>query len=141
MPDLFPTSFAGAKTNRDSFLVGIDLDSLKARVADYFDAELSHDEIAHLYPAIMNTLRHFDARSTREVLLKRGGPTEAGFIKFAFRPFDIRSLYWEADTKLLNDKRADYKPHVFDGNVSLVTQQKAAKRMVAAASYFQPRVP
>ena len=124
LPDLFPTSFAGAKTNRDSFLVGIDLDSLKARVADYFDAELSHDEIAHLYPAIMNTLRHFDARSTREVLLKRGGPTEAGFIKFAFRPFDIRSLYWEADTKLLNDKRADYKPHVFDGNVSLVTQQK-----------------
>ena len=124
LPDLFPTSFAGAKTNRDSFLVDIDLDLLKARVSDYFNADLSHDEVARQYPVIMNTLRHFDARSTRDILLKRGGPTEAGFINFAFRPFDIRSLYWEADTKLLNDKRADYKYQVFDENKSLVTQQK-----------------
>ena len=124
LPDLFSTSFAGAKTNRDSFLVDIDLERLKTRVADYFDIGLSHDEIARLYPVIMNTQRHFDARSTRDVLLERGGPTEAGFINFAFRPFDVRSLYWEADTKLLNDKRADYKYQVFDGNKSLVAQQK-----------------
>ena len=124
LPDLFPTSFAGAKTNRDSFLVDIDVDLLKARISHYFNTDLSHDEIAHQYPVIMNTLRHFDARSTRDALLKRGGPTEAGFIDFVFRPFDIRSLYWEADTKLLNDKRADYRYQVFDGNKSLVTQKK-----------------
>ena len=27
--------------------------------------------------------------------------------------------YWEADTKLLNEKRPDYRPHVFDGNIWL----------------------
>ena len=124
LPDLFPISFAGAKTNRDSFLVDIDIDRLKTRIVNYFDAGLSHDEIAHRYPVIMNNLRHFDARSTRDVLLNRGGPHEDGFIKFAFRPFDTRSLYWEADTKLLNDKRADYRTQVFDGNMSLVAQQK-----------------
>ena len=124
LPDLFPASFAGAKTNRDSFLVDIDLERLRTRIADYFNPDLSHDEIARRHPAIMKTQRHFDARSTRDVLLERGGPTEAGFIKFAFRPFDVRSLYWEADTKLLNDKRADYKYQVFDGNKSLVAQQK-----------------
>ena len=124
LPDLFPASFAGAKTNRDSFLVNIDLHRLRVQIADYFNVELSHDEIASKYPVIMNTVRHFDARLTRDTLLKRGGPTETGFINFAFRPFDIRSLYWEADTKLLNDKRADYRYQVFDGNKSLVTQQK-----------------
>ena len=124
LPDLFPASFAGAKTNRDSFLVNIDLHRLRVQIADYFNVELSHDEIASKYPVIMNTARHFDARLTRDTLLKRGGPTETGFINFAFRPFDIRSLYWEADTKLLNDKRADYRYQVFDGNMSLVTQQK-----------------
>ena len=117
LPDLFPASFAGAKTNRDSFLVDIDLDRLRARVADYFNADLSHDEIARRYPVIMNTVRHFDARATRDTLLNRGGPNDAGFVKFAYRPFDIRWLYWEADTKLLNDKRADYKSHVFEGNL------------------------
>ena len=124
LPDLFPISFAGAKTNRDSFLVDIDIDRLRTRIVNYFDAGLSHDEIAQRYPVIMNDLRHFDARSTRDALLNRGGPHEDGFIKFAFRPFDIRSLYWEADTKLLNDKRADYRIQVFDGNMSLVAQQK-----------------
>ena len=117
LPDLFPTSFAGAKTNRDSFLVDIDIDRLKERVSDYFNTDLSHDEIARRYPVIMNTVRHFDARATRDTLLNRGGPKEAGFVKFAYRPFDIRWLYWEADTKLSNDKRAEYKSHVFDGNV------------------------
>ena len=127
LPDLFPSSFPGAKTNRDSFLVDIDLDRLKARIAHYFDVDLSHDEIARRYPVIMNTVRHFDARSTRDTLLRRGGPTEAGFIKFAYRPFDTRWLYWEADTKLLNDKRADFKSHLFEGNVWLSAAQHLRK--------------
>ena len=50
LPDLFPASFPGVKTSRDSFLVDIDLDRLKERIADYFDAELSDDEITRRYP-------------------------------------------------------------------------------------------
>ena len=127
MPELFPTSFAGAKTNRDPFLVDIDLDRLKARIADYFDSNLGHDEIAQSYPVIMKTVRHFDARSTRDTLLRRGGPNDGGFIRFAYRPFDTRWLYWERDTKLLNDKRADYKQEVFEGNMWLSAAQHLRK--------------
>ena len=125
--DLFPVSFPGAKTNRDSFLVDIDLDRLKARITDYFDTGLSHDQISQLYPVIMKTMRHFDARLIRDTLLARGGPNEAGFVRFVYRPFDTRWLYWEAETKLLNDKRADYKSHIFDGNVWLEARQREAK--------------
>ncbi len=127
LPDLFPASFAGAKTNRDSFLVDIDLDRLKARVADYFDASLSHDEISQRYPAIMKTVKHFDAQSTRDTLLERGGPGESGFVRFVYRPFDTRWLYWEAETKLLNDKRAKYMSHIFEGNLWLEARQRQAK--------------
>ena len=114
--DLFAISFPGAKTNRDRFLVDVDVDRLKARVRDYFNPDLSHDEIARRYPVIMKSAQHFDARLTRETLLRRGGPNEKGFIRFAYRPFDTRWLYWEAETKLLNDKRSEYKRHVFEGN-------------------------
>ena len=38
LPDLFPTSFPGVKTSRDSFVVDIDLDKLKARIQGYFDS-------------------------------------------------------------------------------------------------------
>ena len=39
LPDLFPTSFPGVKTSRDSFVVDIDLDKLKARIQAYFDSK------------------------------------------------------------------------------------------------------
>ena len=125
LPDLFPVSFPGVKTSRDGFLVDVDLDRLRARLSDYFDAGLSHEEIARRYPGAMKTTARFDARAVRDALLKRGGPDEAGFIRFAYRPFDNRWLYWEAETKLLDEKRADYRPHVCEGNLWLVLQNKA----------------
>ena len=96
LPDLFPTSFPGVKTSRDSFVVDIDLDKLKPRIQAYFDSN--------------------------EV--QRTGPDEAGFVRYAYRPFDIRWLYWEEDSELLDRPRPDYKPHIFDGNLALVSQQK-----------------
>ena len=121
LPDLFPKSFPGVKTSRDAFLIDTDLDRLRERVADYFNSELSHDEIARLYPAVMRTAARFDARAVRDALLKRGGPTDSGFVRYAYRPFDIRWLYWEAETKLLDEKRTGYRPHVFAGNLWLST--------------------
>ena len=124
LPDLFPVSFPGVKTSRDGFLVDTDLDRLRARVADYFDTDLSHEEIARRYPGVMKTTARFDARAVRDALRARGGPDEAGFVRFTYRPFDNRWLYWDVDSGLLDRPRPDYKPHVFEENVWLVTQQK-----------------
>ena len=124
LPDLFPVSFPGVKTSRDGFLVDVDLARLRARVADYFDARVSHEEIARRYPGAMKTTARFDARAVRDALLARGGPNDGGFVRFAYRPFDTRWLYWEADGSLLDRPRPDYRPHVFEGNLWLVTQQK-----------------
>ena len=66
----------------------------------------------------------FDARAIREALLARGGPLKGGFIRFAYRPFDTRWLYWEAGGGLLDRPRPDYRRHVLDRNLFLVTQQK-----------------
>ena len=118
LPDLFPVSFPGVKTSRDGFLVDTDLDRLRARVGDYFDTALSHEEIGRRYPKVMKSTAGFDAPAVRDALLKLGGPDEAGFIRFAYRPFDNRWLYWEKDG-LLDRPRADYRPHVFEGNMWL----------------------
>ena len=127
LPDLFPTSFPGVKTSRDAFLVDVNLDRLKARVADYFNPDLSHDEIARRYPTVMNVTARFNAPAIRDVLLRRGGPVETGFVRHAYRPFDNRWLYWEAETKLLDEKRAEYKPHVFEGNLWFSFNKRAQK--------------
>ena len=127
LPDLFPTSFPGVKTSRDAFLIDTDLDRLRERVADYFDPALSHDEIARLYPSVMRTTAGFKARAVRDGLLARGRPDQSGFIPFAYRPFDTRWLYWEADSGLLDRPRPDYRPHVFEGNLWLEGREREAK--------------
>ena len=127
LTDLFPVSFPGVQTGRDKFLVDTDLDRLRTRIADYFDADLSHNEIARRYPGIVKTTARFDAGAVREVLLARGGPDESGFLRHAYRPFDNRWIYWETDTKLLDEKRADYRPHVFEGNLWLSAAQHLRK--------------
>ncbi|MCY4087544.1 MAG: hypothetical protein OXG37_11875 [Actinomycetia bacterium] len=105
MPDLFPTSFPGVVTSRDSFLVDIDQDRLRARIADYFNPDLGHEEIARRSPDAMKTTAQFDAQHVRGTLLERGGPDEDGFVRYANRPFDVRWLYWETETKLLDRPR------------------------------------
>ena len=131
LPELFPVSFPGVKTSRDGFLVDTDLDRLKARMREYFDGTLSHDDIARRHPGVMKSTARFDARSVRDRLLARGGPIQTGFVRFAYRPFDTRWLYWEGETKLLDEKRAEYRLHVFDGNVWIEAREREAKEDIS----------
>ena len=126
LPEVFPQRSHGVLTNRDSFLVDIDLDRLRSRIANYFDSELSHAEIERRYPAAMRDLSGAaasDARAVRDALLSRGREDKAGFRPFIYRPFDIRWLYWEPDGGLLDRPRPDYEPHVFKGNLWLTAAQ------------------
>ena len=124
LPNIFPISFPGVKTSRDPFLVDIDRTRLRVRVDEYFDVAKSHDEIAPHSRGAMNSTARFDAQKVREILLGRGGPIETGFVRFAYRPFDIRSLYWDSEGGLLDRPRANYRTHLFVDNMWLVTQRK-----------------
>ena len=124
LTDLFPVSFQGAETGRDAFLIDIDIDRLKARIDEYFNAALSHEEIAQRYPLVMKDTRLFDARTVRDTLLKRGYRSETGFVRHAYRPFDNRWLYWEAETTLLRRKSPRYPQHVFKDNLWMSAAQQ-----------------
>ena len=124
------------KTSRDGFLVDVDLDRLKQRVADYFDADVSREEITRRYPVVMKPTAQFDARAVRDTLLKRGGPAEDGFVRYAYRPFDTRWLYWEPDSALLDRPRAEYEPHVFDGNLWFSAVPRLRRDAAEAQSAF-----
>ena len=130
LPDLFPSSFPGIHTGRDRLLIDIDLEHLRTRIRNYFDPSLSNEQIARLYPAAMRNSTAFkisDASAVRAALLGRGGPSETGFVRDAYRPFDNRWLYWEADRRLLTAPSPDYWPHLFDGNIWLSSAQHLRK--------------
>ena len=127
LSDLFSASFPGVTTSRDGLFVDVDLDRLRARVADYFNPTLRHEVIERRYPAIMKSTTRFDARAARDQMLRRTVPDEAEFIRYAYRPFDNRWLYWEKDGFRLDRPRADYRPHVFEGNMWIEARTRDTK--------------
>ena len=133
LPELFPVSYPGVKTSRDHFLVDIDREALLARLEKYFDPSVSHEEMGAISPQVMHDGTRFSARTVREELQARG-PLWNNVVPYHYRPFDLRWIYWEPETKLLDEKRSEYFPQVFEGNEWISAGQRNRK-----ASFYQPQ--
>jgi hypothetical protein len=79
-----------------------------------------------------NTAR-FKADFVRDELRQRGF-IEKNVVRYAYRPLDVRWLYWEPQTKLLDEKRTEYFLQVFGGNVWLSAGQRNRKE-----DFYQPQ--
>ncbi len=115
LPDLLPVSHPGVFTARDDFAVDIDRGRLMARLGSYFDRSVTAEEMERICRSSMNGTSRFDPLAVRAYLQERGIRDDR-VVRYSYRPFDIRWLYWEPETKLLDEKRPDYSPHVFPGN-------------------------
>jgi hypothetical protein len=134
LPELLSSSFPGVKTSRDDFLIAIDREELDQRLDEYFDPKISDDAIRARYPAVMNPSGRFDPAKTRQTLLKRG-KIPSHIVRYAYRPFDVRWVYWEPETKLLDEKRSEYWPHVAPTNVFLSAGERNRKEV-----FYQPQI-
>jgi len=123
LTELFPVSFPGVKTSRDDFLVDVSKESLIERLEKYFDPAVSHEEMKRIAPGVMENSARYHAESIRNALRERGF-LKNSVVRYCYRPFDVRWLYWEPETKLLDEKRTDYFLQVFKGNVWIEARQK-----------------
>ena len=137
LPDLFPASFPGVQTGRDAFLVDADLGRLKKRLGEYFDTRLTHEQVARLFPRVMTDTARFDAKRVRDTLLARGGPDSSCFLRYTYRPFDNRWLYWEPDTKLLREKSPRYPSHVFEGNLWIEARERETTQTFSRGTFVR----
>ena len=69
--------------------------------------EVSHEEMKRIAPRVMEDAARFKAELVRDEFRERGLLTK-NIVRYYYRPFDVRWLYWEAETKLLDEKRAEY---------------------------------
>jgi hypothetical protein len=123
LSELFPVSFPGVKTSRDDLVVDIDKERLLSRMKQYFDPQVEDSEIQVLSPSATASVGGFDAKKTRRYLIKRGFKPE-NLVEYCYRPFDNRWLYWEPETSLLDRKREDYFPQIFEGNIWIEARQR-----------------
>ena len=126
LPELFPVSFPGIQPGRDDVVVAIDRARLVERMETYFDKRLTNEEVGRLVPGSMDRSARYDPEATRDLLCRRGLLAD-NFFRHLYRPFDQRWLYWEPETKLLDEKRADYVRQVRPSNVWLAAAQRHRK--------------
>ncbi len=123
LPDLFPVSYPGVQTKRDDVVVDIDRDALEKRMRAYFDPAVSDEQMKAIAPGAFDATARFDPIATRRELQARGFLPQQ-VVKYAYRPFDARWVYWEPETRLLGEKSPAYFPQVFDGNMWIEARQK-----------------
>ena len=128
LPEIFPVSFPGVKTSRDDLVVDTDRDRLVSRMQQYFDPEIGDAEISSISPVAMTSTARFDHLKTRRYLIQRGFRPE-NIVRYCYRPFDNRWLYWESETKLLDEKRAEYFPQICEKNIFLFTTGRTRKTL------------
>ncbi len=126
LPELFPVSFPGVQSSRDDLVVDIDKERLLLRMGQYFNRGVSDEEMRQVSSVAMQSTPRFNAEETRSFLLKRGFKPEY-VVPYLHRPFDLRWIYWEPETKLLDEKREDYFRQATDGNCWLAGVQNNRK--------------
>lgn len=126
LPELFPSYFSGVQTKRDDLVIDVDRAELVKRMEQYFDASVSYERMAQICPRSMEETARFDPRATRNYLIKRGFLPDYVRRHF-YRPFDMRWIYWEPETRLLGEKSPAYFEQVFEGNVWLAAVQQNRK--------------
>ena len=126
LPEIFPVTFPGVQTKVDELVIDIDRDRLILRMKQYFDLNISHQEMGQICLGAIKRSVQFDAKAIREHLVKRGFLPEY-LVRYCYRPFDFRWIYWEPETNLLGRKSPDYFPQIFNENLWIEARQKQPK--------------
>ena len=106
----------------------------------YFDPEVSHAEMGRVAPAAMERTSRFHAEEVRNALrLVASCPTRSSGIASA--RFDVRWLYWEPETKLLDEKREDLFAASRAGTRFLISRPKAERQREGTPFYAAVALP
>jgi len=127
LPERIESSSPGVNTSRDLDLVEIDLPKLTDRISAYFDKSVSDHDLKAVVPSLMTASARYDPLATRRHLLERG-LASGSFVRYCYRPFDTRHVYWHPETKLIDEKREDLFSTFKAGNLFLTSRQKAERQ-------------
>jgi hypothetical protein len=119
--------FAGLAEDRGKALISIDLPPLEARLRSYFDPRVDWDAIHALNTGISRDVPRFNAKKTRETLLKEEQFEATRLVRYAMRPFDVQWCYYSPVRPLWREPRPDYWQLYEDGSPTLVSRFKGDK--------------
>ena len=120
--ELFPVQFIGVHTGKDEAVTAFSRDELTATFTDYYNPELSDSALGERYVRLMTPANEYtDPVSVRSSLIKQGFRDRS--TAYQYRPFDMRWIWYEEESKLIQRKNLLFKGQVFDQNAFLYSTQ------------------
>jgi hypothetical protein len=123
LPDILPTSYPGVQSKRDSLVVDIDRVRLERRIGLYFDAKVTYNDLRTIVPEAFIATKQYDPSKVRAALLKRGLHAER-FVRYVYKPFDLRWIYWEDEHGLLSRRSPDLFQATIPGNAFIEARER-----------------
>ena len=116
LEEYFDYRVSGVQPVRDLVVTDSDRGALERRMDDYFDPDLSWEDLLGQHSCFVDAQARYDGPQTRRRLLERNretgvrGHDPRRLVRCLWKPMSPRWLYWEPDHKLLNEARRELIP-------------------------------
>ncbi|HEX7570165.1 MAG TPA: type ISP restriction/modification enzyme, partial [Verrucomicrobiae bacterium] len=128
----------GLMEKRAGALIDIDRVALEKRMRDYYDPNVSWDELKALKTGLTEDAARFDAKKAREKVTDAEDFQPDHLRRYALRPFDTRFCYFSSERPLWNEPRPTLWQQCWKGNSFLLTRMNCPRSPEGAPMSFTP---
>lgn len=122
LEEMFPVQFIGVHTGKDEAVTAFSRVELTETFNAYYDLKLSDTDFAQRYVRLMTPANEYSSPGdVRTSLVKQGFLDRS--TPYQYRPFDVRWIWYEEETKLIQRKNLAFKKQVYGGNKFLYSTQ------------------
>ena len=126
----------GLMEKRRGALIDIDQTSLAKRMSMYYDSDIDWESLKSLKMGLTDDAARYDARKTREKVLKTEKFSTSHICRYLVRPFDTRWSYYSAVRPLWNEPRPNLWHQTWQGNSYLVSRVATTKPSGGTPLYY-----
>ena len=114
--------FVGLEECRGGALIDIDRADLEERMKAYYDSKIELNQLRTIIPRLTQDSSRFNAKKTREKILKNEEFMNSRVMPFLTRPFDSRYCYYTPIRSLWNEPRPDLWKQCWPSNLFIVSR-------------------
>jgi hypothetical protein len=128
----------GLMEKRGGALMDIDRVALEKRMRDYYDPNVSWDELKALKTGLTENAARFGAKGAREIILEAEDFQSNHLLRYALRPFDTRWCYYSAKRPLWNEPRPTLWQQCWKGNKFLMSRPAGVANPEGFPLFYTP---
>ena len=112
----------GLMEKRAGALIDTDRIALEKRMRNYYDPNVSWDELKALKTGLTEDAARFDAKKAREKVTDAEDFEPNHLLRYSLRPFDTRFCYFSSERPLWNEPRPTLWQQCWEGNSFLMSR-------------------